>query len=184
MSLAPMRSDTELVGAAAGGDQSAWNELIDRYGRLVYANARAAGADPTLANDVGQVVWMRLLHRLDTIREPERIKGWLAIVSRNAALELLRRRRPEDSLDGLADLADHPDHGVPTPERTAEHNSDVTALGRALRRLSDKCRELITLLYGAQMSYDEINATTGMPIGSIGPTRQRCLDRLRSFMEA
>lgn len=170
-----MRSDGELVIAARDGDARAWDELVDRHGQLVYANARAVGADRGLAQDVGQVVWMRLINRLHTIREPERIKGWLAIVARNTARTELRRRKTPLPLD---DIAASIRSGEPEPDEISERRSAAERVGAALGRLSEACRELLTLLFSAEMSYEEISEATGRPIGSIGPTRQRCLASL------
>jgi RNA polymerase sigma factor (sigma-70 family) len=170
-----VRSDAELVASADAGDSSAWNELVDRHGQLVYANARAVGADDALAQDVGQLVWMRLMSRLGTIREPDKVRGWLAIVARNTARSELRRRKPVDDLEHLFAL---PDPNSPQPETQLARSEAVEAVRAALVRISERCRELLTLLFSAEMSYDEISETAGMPIGSIGPTRQRCLDAL------
>lgn len=174
-----MRSDADLVAAAAGGDRTAWDGLVERHSQLVYANARAVGADSMLAHDVGQVVWMRLLNRLDTIREPSKIRGWLAIVARNTAREQLRRQRHTSGLDAFVNL---PDPSAPSPEGAAVLSDEVAELERGLQGLSDKCRELLTLLYSAQMTYDEVVVAMEIPIGSIGPTRQRCLGSLRRLM--
>ncbi|MEL6892670.1 MAG: sigma-70 family RNA polymerase sigma factor [Actinomycetota bacterium] len=170
-----MRSDTELVEAASAGDASAWDELVDRYGQLVFANARAVGADWTLAQDVGQVAWMMLLSRLSTIREPSKVKGWLAIVARNEARSALRARRPMADVDDLLTL---PGDESDQPEADVFAREDADSVRRALGSISDKCRELLLLLFSAEMSYDEISGALGMPIGSIGPTRQRCVAAL------
>ena len=174
-----MRSDEELVAAAINDDRTAWDDLVNRYAQLVFANARAVGADRALAHDVGQVVWMRLLTRLETIREPAKIRGWLAIVARNTAREELSRRRPTTSLD---EFLEQPDETTPLPEDAAILGDQVSVLKSAMHTLTERCRELLTLLYSAQMSYEEIVVATGTPIGSIGPTRQRCLSQLRRTM--
>lgn len=170
-----MRSDADLVTDARGGDSSAWEDLVERYGQLVFANCRAVGADASLAQDVSQLVWMRLLTRLDTIREPSKVKGWLAIVARNATRSELRKRKPTIDLEKLFALED-PE--APAPEDELVRQTDKHAVRRALAQISERCRELLTLLFSADMSYDEISALTGTPIGSIGPTRQRCLSAL------
>lgn len=175
-----MRSDEQLVVDAARGDATAWDGLVDRYANLVYANARAVGADRGLAEDVSQLVWMRLLNRLDTIREPAKVKGWLAVVARNTTRSELRRRRPTVQLDELFVLADD---AVTAPEEAVTRGEDVASVRSALDRISERCRELLLLLFSAEMSYDEIVETTGMAIGSIGPTRRRCLDSLARQLE-
>jgi len=170
-----VRPDAELVRAAGGGDADAWGELVDRHSQLVFANSRAVGADPTLAQDITQLVWIRLLNRLDTIREPDKLRGWLAIVARNLTRSELRRSRTMVGLDELFSVAD-PQAAAPDGE--AVRDEEVRSVRRALREISERCRELLTLLFGAEMSYEEIAETTGMPLGSIGPTRQRCLHQV------
>lgn len=170
-----MRSDEDLVRDAGSGDSTAWNELVERYAQLVFANARAVGADVALAQDVSQLVWMRLLNRLDTIRDPGKVKGWLAIVARNATRDELRRRRPTTRVDDLFALED--DRAV-DPAEAAGRADDAAVVQRALTQISDRCRQLLTLLFSAAMNYDEVSAAMDMPIGSIGPTRRRCLDSL------
>lgn len=176
-----MRTDAELVEAAAADDRSAWDELVVRHGQLVYANARAVGADPAMAHDVAQVVWLRLLHRLTTIREPAKIRGWLAIVARNTARDELRRQRSNAPLDAVVNM---PDPAARSVEDTAILGESVEALRRGLKALTDRCRELLTLLFSAQMSYEEVVTAMEIPMGSIGPTKRRCLDRLREQMES
>ncbi|MEE8601625.1 RNA polymerase sigma factor [Euzebya tangerina] len=173
----PFQNDTDadLLKGAAAGDQAAWNQLVDRYGRLVYHSARAVGADPDLATDVSQIVWMRLLSRLDTIRDPEKIKGWLAIVARNTARSELTKRRPTPVIDDLLQSMDLPER---EPENVILAEEEDSAIRRAFRRLGEACRELLTLLFAAELSYAEIAATLGRPLGWIGPTRGRCLAAL------
>ena len=172
-------TDAGLLERVIAGDETAWHALVDRHGQLVYANARAVGADATLAEDVAQLVWMRLLDGAATIQHPDRLRGWLAIVARNTARGELRRRRPEVDLDEIATAIPGSD---PLPDEQAERREDRARVRSALARLGDACRELLTLLFSAEMSYAEIAETTGRPIGSIGPTRQRCLASMRRLL--
>ncbi len=172
-------ADAQLLARVIDGDESAWHALVERHGQLVYANARAVGADSTLAEDVAQLVWMRLLDGAEAIKHPDRLRGWLAIVARNAARGELRRRRPEVDLDEVAMAIPGTD---PLPDEQAERRENQARVRSALARLGDACRELLTLLFSAEMSYAEIAETTGRPIGSIGPTRQRCLATMRRLL--
>jgi RNA polymerase sigma factor (sigma-70 family) len=172
-------TDAQLLERVIAGDESAWHALVDRHGQLVYANARAAGADATLAEDVAQLVWMRLLDNAGSIQQPDRLRGWLAIVSRNAARGELRRRRPEVDLDEIATAIPSTD---PSPDEQVERHEDVARVRSALAQLGEACRELLTLLFSAEMSYAEIAETIGRPIGSIGPTRQRCLAAMQRLL--
>lgn len=169
-----MLSDAELIDRARTGDRDAWSTVVHRHSQLVFANARAAGADRAMAEDVTQLVWIKLLNHLDRIREADRLRGWLAIVARNTARSELRRQRPTFDIDSLLDLASD-DAG---PELAATRSRDARLVRRGLAAISGKCRELLTLLFAADMSYDEVSATLNMPVGSIGPTRQRCLSSL------
>jgi len=172
-------STTGLVSAAASGDASAWRELVDRYEGLVWSVARAHRLGPADAADVSQTTWLRLVENLGRLREPEHVGGWLATTARHECLRVIRRHGRE-VLDGDVE---------PTPDRSAEDISPESAvladerrvlLWRALGRLSLRCQTLLRSLAAApEGGYAEISAALGMPIGSIGPTRARCLERLR-----
>lgn len=171
-----MVPDEDLIRQASSGSADAWRVLVERYGQFVYANARAVGADRELSLDVSQLVWLKLISRLDSLRDPAAVRGWLAIVARNTARSELRRRRDTVPVDAVA-------HSLrsarPEPADVAEMAWTSRVVRESLSRISDSCRELLTLLFGAEMSYAEISDLTGRPVGSIGPTRQRCLDAMR-----
>jgi RNA polymerase sigma factor (sigma-70 family) len=174
-------SDGELVRRAGKGDERAWNELVERHSPLLWRVARAAGADHATASDIVQTTWLRLLDRLDTIRDPDKVRGWLAVTARNATMTTHRRSAKVVLSDD--DLFDVIDDGA-GPERTAVAQDDASHLGEAMGRISSSCRELLSLLFSDDdLSYAEISELTGRPIGAIGPTRQRCLAALRSEME-
>lgn len=166
-----------LVAAAAGGDQAAWEEIVDRFASLVWATARAHRLSRDDAADVAQTTWLRLVENLDRIREPERLGAWLATTARRESLRKLRlgaRERPSDEPDLFEAPADNPiDRHLIQRERDG-------ALWDAFSRLSDRCKTLLRMLVAEQEpSYEEISAALEMPIGSVGPTRMRCLDRLQ-----
>ena len=171
---------TQLVERAAHGDVAAWNDLVDRFSSLVWATARAHRLSRDDAADVAQTTWLRLVEHLDRIREPERLGGWLAITARRESLRSLRlngRELPSDDADAFESPADDsPELGLLTGERD-------TALWRAFARLCERCQALLRLLAApTEPSYDEVGAALGMPVGAIGPTRGRCLEKLRSFI--
>ena len=168
---------TELVHAAADGDETAWNAIVDRFSSLVWATARAHRLSHADAADVAQTTWLRLVEHLDRIREPERLGAWLATTARNESLRVIRlsgRERPSDDTDLFEAPSDETvDRLLVDPERDG-------ALWRAFSALSERCRTLLRLLVSdEEPTYEEIGAALGMPIGAIGPTRMRCLDRLR-----
>ena len=182
---------TRLVIAAASGDHQAWDEIVARYSGLLWAVARAHRLSAADAGDVVQTTWLRLIEHLPQIRNREGIGAWLATTARRECLRLLRsgaRCQPSDEMQSLVDTgaegratdvvdtgADHSelDSALLTAERDAE-------LWAAFSRLPARDQALLRLLaVDSPPSYQEISAALGMPIGSIGPTRARSLERLR-----
>jgi RNA polymerase sigma factor (sigma-70 family) len=169
-----------VVRAAAAGDEAAWNELVERFQGLVWATARSFRLSRADAADVAQTTWLRLVENLDRIREPERLGAWLATTARRESLRHLRlhgRELVSDETDVFEAPADDPlEVALLTEERDA-------ALWRAFARLSERCQTLLRLLVSQdEPSYEAIGAALGMPIGAIGPTRMRCLDKLRAYV--
>ena len=166
-----------LVLAARDGDQAAWNGLVDRYAGLGWAIARAFGLDRTDAADVNQMVWLRLVEQLDRLREPDRVGAWIAAVTRNECRRVLRRSGRELPTEHDPQQADHRTESPDMPLLREERHA---ALWDAFDQLPDRCRTLLRLLMAEpRPAYAEIAAALDVPIGYIGPTRQRCLDRLR-----
>lgn len=167
--------------AAAEGDQAAWDALVKRFSGLVWSIARAHRLGSADAADVCQTSWLRLVENLDRIRDPDRVGAWLATTSRNECLRIIRRSGrlvPTDlslDVDLEADEAMAPpgDAALLTGERDAE-------LWKAFALISERCRALLRLLItDPPPSYEDIAGLLDMPIGSIGPTRARCLEHLR-----
>ena len=170
---------TQIVEQAAGGDGAAWNAIVDRFSSLVWATARAHRLSRDDAADVAQTTWLRLVEHLDRIREPERLGAWLATTARHESLRIIRRgtrEQPSDEVDLFEAPADDAlDRALVDPERDG-------ALWRAFASLSERCKSLLRLLMAdEEPSYEEVGAALGMPIGAIGPTRGRCLEKLRGF---
>jgi RNA polymerase sigma factor (sigma-70 family) len=170
----------QLVHAAARGDQAAWNELVSRFEGLVWATARAHRLSHADAADVAQTTWLRLVEHLDRIRDADRLGGWLATTARNESLRHIRLHGRELSSDE-ADVFESPTNDAPELALLTEERD--TALWRAFRKLSEQCQNLLRLLVSQEEpSYDDVSAALDMPIGAIGPTRMRCLEKLRSFV--
>lgn len=170
-----------LLARAAQGDQRAWNALVDEHSRLLWSVARSFRLDAADANDVVQTTWLRLLEHLDRIEDPSRLVGWLVTTARREAMRVLRRsgrERPvvEDT------VLDRPDDGPPVDARLLQDERN-RALWDAFSRLNEKCRQLLRVAVTHPQAYDEISEALGMPIGSIGPTRRRCLTQLRALLE-
>lgn len=175
------RAIAVLLQAARDGDQTAWDELVDRFGAFLWRVARGHRLPADAAADVVQTTWLRLLENLDAIRDPDRLGGWLAVTARNEALRHLRRGGrdvPTDDIEGLTASAPDGGSGV---DATLLRDERDHALSTALGRISERCRRLLRLLtLDPPVAYADIGAALDMPVGSIGPTRARCLDRLRT----
>jgi len=172
-----------LVAAAAAGDSAAWEALVDRYSGLMWSVARSFRLGSADAADAVQTSWLRLLEHLDRIEDPERLAGWLATTTRRECLRLLRRGRRESLADetGVPEIPDDAaplDAGLLLAERDA-------ALWHAFEQISDRCQGLLRVLMASPPpSYLEVSEALDMPVGSIGPTRQRCLESLRRVVMA
>ena len=171
--------DEQLVAGARKGEQEAWDRLVGRYGSRVWAVARAHRLNTADAEDVFQVTFLRLVTHLDTIRNPNRVGAWLATTARNECLRVLRRSGRTVPA-GDDDLLDAADPLLPPVEAGLLIDERQAALRAALGRLSAACQRLLRVLMAdPEPSYDEVSRALGMPIGSIGPTRGRCLKHLR-----
>ncbi len=180
----PESAAAALVLAAADGDQRAWNELVERFSGLVWAIARAHRLGPADAADVSQTTWLRLVEHLGRLRDPEHVGGWLATTARHECLRVIRRANrelPDDTLD--SDLDPKGEH-APSPESVVLSNERRSLLWQALARLSQRCQLLLRALAAApQPSYADVSAALAIPVGSIGPTRARCLEHLRKELQ-
>lgn len=169
-----------LVHAAADGDQNAWDTIVLQFQGLVWATVRSYRLGDAESGDVVQTCWLRLVENLGRLREPERLGGWLATTARRECLRCLRtagRSIPVDD-DAVFDRA-APDTGPQIDAELLREERDI-GLWRAFSRISERCQRLLRILSAdPPPSYEDVSETLEMPIGSIGPTRQRCLDRLR-----
>lgn len=176
-------SDAELVAACRQDKAEAWDELVARYERLVYTIPLRYGLTTTEAEDVFQTVWVTLLEKLPTLQEPERVAAWLVTTARRATWD--RRRGAEHERTESYDPAELPDVAEEmTPEELVLQYQQQRQAQDALARLGERCRRLLRYLYQdrADPSYTEIARLMGMTVGSIGPTRARCLEKLRKLM--
>jgi RNA polymerase sigma factor (sigma-70 family) len=174
---------SELVGAAAKGDQRAWQELVERFSGLVWSVARAYGLSETDAADVVQTAWLRLVENLHRVRDAERVGAWLAATARHEALRTLRVAGRQLPVGDDAELL--PSNPVQvTPESVTLAAEQLDIVWRAFTALPSSCQRLLRVLMAdPPPSYQEAAAALDMPIGSIGPTRGRCLDRLRRLAD-
>ena len=172
--------NAQLLAAAARGDQAAWNSLVARYGRLVWSVARGFQLSPADTADLSQTAWLRLVENLDSITEPDRLGSWLATTTRREAIRLLQRRNREIPAE---EHEERSDEGADGPEERLLVDDEYRQLRVAMAQLPERCRNLLRVLAAdSGASYAQLSAAVGLPIGSIGPTRARCLEKLRAQM--
>jgi RNA polymerase sigma factor (sigma-70 family) len=174
---------SRLVRAAAGGDAGSWEALVNRYSSLVWAVARAHRLDRTDAADVAQTVWLRLVEHLGRLREPAALAGWLRTTTHHECLRV-RRRRDREVPDPFVAQHEGSDP-LDSPEALLLDDERDRQVWSALSRLSERCRTLLRVLAAdPDAGYAQVSAAAGLPIGSIGPTRARCLEQLRRRLVA
>jgi RNA polymerase sigma factor (sigma-70 family) len=169
-----------LVARVGDGDQEAWNEIIERYSPLVWSICLRYQLDRQDVDDVGQSVWLLLIEHIGSLREAAALPGWLATTTRREALRVLRagRRHEHADLPPEDQMPPYPD-AVTIEEEVvvAERNA---ALRAAFADLPPRCQELLAMLASdPPPAYADVSDKLSIPVGGIGPTRARCLSRLR-----
>ncbi|WP_194924827.1 RNA polymerase sigma factor [Catenulispora pinisilvae] len=181
------RSPALLLKAAAAGDPEAWHQIVDDYNRLVWSVARGFRLSLADAADVSQTTWLRLVENLDRIQNPDQLAGWLATTARRESLRLIHKTRrevpdSEETEDKAPFFSDSDDDGDPETALVAEQ--ERTDLWQAFSTLSERCRNLLRVVAVTPLeSYTAVAQALGMPIGSIGPTRSRCLEQLKRALK-
>jgi RNA polymerase sigma factor (sigma-70 family) len=182
MGADPVHDDpvvTDLVTRARNGDKQAWEALVERYATLTWSICRRHRLGTADAEDVSQTVWLQLVDQLDKIRDPAALPGWLATVTRRECLRVLRAQAPLAAWDPL-DVETLPDQQARTAEQELLAAERHAALLEAFQALPPRRQRLIALLIeDPPVPYAGISARLGIPVGSIGPNRSRCLDKLR-----
>ena len=173
-----------LVRYAAAGDKRAWERLVDKFGRLIWSITRDFKLSESDAADVFQTTWMRLVEHVHRLQHPDRVGSWLAATARNECLRCLASHKrvvlatEDTTFDGPADHEPEIDEALLADERAEIVRQAMTQLPHRWQRL------LQMLMSDPPVSYAEISDELGLPVGSIGPTRGRCLARLRVLLEA
>jgi RNA polymerase sigma factor (sigma-70 family) len=179
-----MRDDPvviDLVTRARNGEVQAWDALVERYAPLIWCICRRHRLSGAGTEDVGRSVWVQLLDQLDKIRDPAALPGWLATTTWRECLRVLREAPGPINAVQMLDAENIPDEQPETAEQELLVAERHAALREAFSRLPPRCQRLMTMLIaGPPASYAEISARLGIPVGSIGPKRRRCLDKLRA----
>lgn len=186
--------DASLVARCLQGDNAAWTALVMRYQRLVYAIVRRFGDDSHAAADVFQTVFARLLQHLPKLHDPGRLQAWIVTTARREALLQRKRGQRTVSMHRGSDGGDtdagwaadwEPADGSDGPEQQLDDLQQLHAVRQAMDRLDARCRDLLGLLFtdaDDKQPYEEVARRLGLPVGSIGPTRARCLGKLRALL--
>ena len=170
----------QVVAQARAGTNEAWETLIQRFGGLVTAIARRCRLSDADVAEVGQTTWMRLVENLDRIEQPERLGAWLATTSRRESIRIASRHAAVSATEAVFLMAD--DEADPV-DAALLRDEQVRAIRMAAERLSPRCQRLLGLLMGDDdLPYKAIAEQLSMPIGSIGPTRGRCLEHLSQIL--
>jgi RNA polymerase sigma factor (sigma-70 family) len=203
MSTAPLTawltecSDAELVAHCRGGEEAAWRVLVARYQRLVFTVPRRAGLAEADAAEVFQATFTALFEQLDGLQQADRLHAWLVTTARRQTLQQLDRLRrhaavplgaPLLSEDGsvIDDPHEPADPDALAPPERLEELQAHDRVRRALDSLDRRSRELLSYLYLSDppLTYEEVADRMGMALGSVGPTRNRCMEKLRRALEA
>ena len=167
----------DVVTSAAGGDEDAWRDLFTRFNPILQSVARGFRLAPADVDDVVQATWARAFGAIHRLMDPEAVGGWLVVTARRESLRLLQRGTSEILTDTPPEheaVGEGPETAVVEAERR-------DALHAAVRRLPAQQRRVLGALIAAPgCSYDDLSSQLGVPVGSIGPTRNRSLDRLRA----
>jgi RNA polymerase sigma factor (sigma-70 family) len=173
---------TGLVMRARAGDKQAWDALVERYASLVWSICRRNRLSRPDAEDVYQNVWLRLVDQLDRLRDPAALPGWLATTTQRECGRVLYAARRLQALGPVPEAENIPDQQAETAEQEVLAAERRAALREAFAHLPPDNQQLIALLIqDPPVPYAEISARLGIPIGSIGPTRSRCLAKLRRY---
>jgi RNA polymerase sigma factor (sigma-70 family) len=171
---------TALVTLAANGDRRAWEALVERYAPLIWSICRRYQLADADAGEVGQTVWLQIADHWGELREPDALVGWLASTTRRECARAWRAQREPQAARHVLDAESITDARTPAAEQELLAAERDAALREAFTRLPRCCQRLLALLTGHQpMSYAQISIQLGIPVGSIGPHRDRCLGKLR-----
>ncbi len=181
------RDDAALVKACRNGDESAWNELVDRYQRLVFAIPRRAGLPESEAADILQEVFLTLFQKLDDLQQPEKVRSWLVTTAKFKTWGTVRSEKgfhapaTEEEMEyEMASIADE----APLVEDALITLEEQHMVRTALKKLEERCRTILSMIYLTEpsASYAEVAEAIGVGSTSISPLRSRCLKKLEKVL--
>jgi RNA polymerase sigma factor (sigma-70 family) len=175
----PKISDPELISQCLAGHKQAWEILLSRYERLIYYTALRTGIDAAEVEDVFQNVCTIWIKELKKLRDAQRLGAWLVTTTRRECWAIWRSKKVNEELLDDQLVFDE------SPEKLASHAEDANLVQKAFKQLGEPCHRLLQCLYfdPSPRSYAEIAREINMPINSIGPTRARCLEKLKTILE-
>lgn len=181
------RSDADLVRECRDGNQSAWDELVARYQRLIYAVPRRAGLTDEQAADVFQEVFVTLFEKIDEIKQPEKIRSWIVTTAKFKTWATVRSSKglysPDSEEEMEHEMANLKD-AAPLADEVLIELEQQHQIRTAVKRLEDRCQKILSMLYlsGSPSSYSEVAAVVGVGETSISPLRSRCLKKLEKLL--
>ena len=173
--------DPALVGLCLGGDSQAWEALIVRYRRLIYSIPVKFNFSSADASDVFQAVCLKLIEHLHELKDETKVSAWLITTTTRQCIHLRSQKMKESSSD---DDFEEPAAGGADVEEIQIQSQEQQNVRDAVEKLPERCRNLLELLYFSTQdpSYEEISSSMKMPVASIGPTRARCLEKLKTVL--
>lgn len=190
--MTPSDTPTETLAGRAGaafaayqaGDRQRLSELVDLVTPLLWHTVRAQRVGHDQAEDVVQTTWLRLVHHADSIHDPRAVLAWLIVTAKRESWRVVkdaRRAQPLPDADGADDV---PDTSMDGPESAALASVEGRVLWRHIASLSERCKSLLRVVaFSDRPDYAAVAQALGMPVGSIGPTRGRCLAKLRLLLD-
>ena len=183
------RSDADLVAGCRRGDQNAWDELVARYQRLIFAIPRRAGLNEEQAADVFQEVFLTLFEKLDEIEQPEKVRSWVVTTAKFKTWAVVRSSKglyspetEEEMEQEMANLADK----SPLADDVLIELEQQHLIRSALKQLEERCQKILSMLYlrTSPASYAEVAQEVAVGETSISPLRSRCLKKLEKLLSA
>lgn len=181
------KSDAELVKACRGGDEAAWNELVERYQRLIFTIPRRAGLSDEQSADIFQEVFLTLFEKLNDIEQPEKIRSWIVTTAKFKTWSAVRGeknfRLPDTEEEMEAEMANLPDNSPLADDRLIELEQQHL-IRTALKELEIRCQKILLMIYlhDSAASYAEVAREIGVGETSISPLRARCLKKLAKIL--